>query len=70
MTEIRSRQNRWSITLCTCSQDTVHLCYGNVVLHILQEDMRELGIAMQEIADRAEQEQAKRDPAAKNILVH
>jgi len=68
MTEIRSRQNRWSVTLCTCSQDTVHLWYGNVVLHILQEDVRELGIAMQNITDRAEQ--AQRDPAVKNILAH
>ena len=68
MTEIRSRQNRWSVTLCTCSQDTVHLCYGNVVLHVLQEDVRELGIAMQNITDRAEQPQG--DPAVKNILAH
>ena len=44
---------RWSISLCSCSQDTIHFHYGNAILHIALEDLRELGAAMQKIAERA-----------------
>jgi hypothetical protein len=50
---IKSPEGRWSVTLCTCSEDTAHFHYGNVVLHISRQDLRELGIAMQSVAERA-----------------
>ena len=51
---IKSREGRWSVSLCNCSQDTAHFHYGNVVLHISLDDLRELGLAMQSIADGVE----------------
>jgi hypothetical protein len=51
---IKSPEGRWSVSLCNCSQDTVHFHYGNVVLHIAREDLRDLGIAMQSVAEGAE----------------
>jgi hypothetical protein len=53
MYAIKSPQGRWSIFLCNCSHDTAHFHYGNVVLHISLDDLRELGIAMQTVADNA-----------------
>lgn len=52
---IKSRGGRWSVSLCNCSQDTAHVHYGNVVLHILRDDLRELGLAMQNVAEGIEQ---------------
>lgn len=49
---IKSRRDRWSISLCNCSQDTVHFHYGNAVLHIALEDLDELSLAMKTIAER------------------
>jgi len=51
---IKSPEGRWSISLCNCSQDTAHFHYGNVVLHISRDDLRDLGIAMQSVAEGAE----------------
>jgi hypothetical protein len=51
---IKSPEGRWSISLCNCSEDTAHFHYGNVVLHIAREDLRELGRAMQSVAEGAE----------------
>lgn len=51
---IKSPASRWSVSLCNCSGDTAHFHYGNVVLHIARDDLRELGIAMQSIAEGAE----------------
>jgi hypothetical protein len=51
---IKSREGRWSVSLCSCSGDTAHFHYGNVVLHISREDLRDLGIAMQSVAGDAE----------------
>jgi len=51
---IKSREGRWSVSLCDCSQDTAYFHYGNVVLHISRDDLRELGIAMQCVAEDAE----------------
>jgi hypothetical protein len=48
---IKSREGRWSVSLCNCSQDTAHVHYGNVVLHVLRDDLRELGLAMQNVAE-------------------
>jgi hypothetical protein len=48
---IKSREGRWSVSLCNCSQDTAHVHYGNVVLHVLRQDLRELGLAMQNVAE-------------------
>ena len=53
MQEIKSPQGRWSVSLCSCSEDTAHFHYGNVVLHISREDLRDLGIAMQSVAEDA-----------------
>ena len=51
---IKSSHGRWSLSLCNCSQDTAHFHYGNVVLHIARDDLRELGLAMQSVADDSE----------------
>ena len=51
---IKSPEGRWSVSLCNCSQDTAHFHYGNVVLHIALDDLRDLGIAMQSVAEGAE----------------
>ena len=55
MNGIKSREGRWSVSLCNCSHDTAHVHYGNVVLHILRDDLRELGLAMQNVAEGIEQ---------------
>jgi hypothetical protein len=47
---IKSRGGGWSVSLCDCSQDTAHFHYGNVVLHISRDDLFELGLAMQSVA--------------------
>jgi hypothetical protein len=58
---IKSREGRWSVSLCSCSQDTAHFHYGNVVLHIALEDLRDLGLAMQSVAEGIEPTQME-DP--------
>jgi hypothetical protein len=54
---IKSREGRWSVSLCDCSLDTAHVYYGNVVLHVLRDDLRELGLALQTIAEGTEEPQ-------------
>jgi hypothetical protein len=66
---IKSSEDRWSVSLCTCSQDTAHFHYGNVLLHISLDDLRDLGQAMQSIADRVEQIKACHVLALKKGLV-
>ena len=51
---IKSREGRWSVSLCNCNQDTAHVYYGNVVLHVLRDDLRELGLALQSVAEGIE----------------
>lgn len=51
MEQINSREGRWSISPCTCTQGTIHFTYGNATLHILAEDLRDLGVAMQRMAE-------------------
>ena len=53
MQGIKSHAGNWSVSLCSCSRDTVHFHYGNVILHILLDDLRELGLAMQSVAENA-----------------
>jgi hypothetical protein len=65
---IKSRQGRWSVSLCDCSQDTAHLHYGNVVLHISLDDLRELGLAMQSLAENAEQNALQSTLAKKGLV--
>ena len=48
---IKSSQGRWWVSLCDCSHDTAHFHYGNIVLHISLDDLREVGTAMQSVAD-------------------
>jgi len=55
MDGIKSREGRWSVSLCNCSHDTAQVHYGNAVLHILRDDLRELGLAMQNVAEGIEQ---------------
>jgi hypothetical protein len=55
MYAIKSPQGGWSVSLCNCGRDTAHFHYGNVVLHISLGDLRELGMAMQSVADHAAQ---------------
>ena len=50
MYTIKSLEGRWSVSLCNRSQDTAHVHYGSVVLHVLRDDLRELGLAMQNVA--------------------
>jgi hypothetical protein len=54
MKRINCLEGRWSIGLCACSDDTVHFQYGNATLHILVADIRDLGNALQRIAERLE----------------
>jgi hypothetical protein len=66
---VKSPEGRWSVSLCSCSEDTAHIHYGNVVLHISREDLRDLGIAMQSVAEGAERALIDHDPALKKGLV-
>jgi hypothetical protein len=54
MDGIKSREGKWSVSLCNCSRDTVHFHYGNCVLHISLDDLRALGLALQSVADSVE----------------
>jgi hypothetical protein len=51
---IKSPQGRWSVSLCNCSHDTAHFHYGSVVLHIARDDLRDLGLDMQCVAENTE----------------
>lgn len=51
MQTINSCEGRWSISVCTCTQGMIHFQYGNATLHILAQDLRDLGMAMQIIAE-------------------
>ena len=66
---IKSAEGRWSVSLCDCSEDTAHFHYGNVVLHIALDDLRDLGIAMQSVADGIERPAVKDFTAFKKGLV-
>ncbi|MGZ8427381.1 MAG: hypothetical protein ACXWYD_20755 [Candidatus Binatia bacterium] len=66
---IKSFNGRWSVSLCNCSQDTAHFHYGNVVLHIARENLRELGLAMQSIAEGSELTDTKNHLELKKGLV-
>jgi hypothetical protein len=66
---IKSREGRWSVSLCDCSQDTAHMHYGNVVLHIALGDLRELGLAMQTVADSVERTETQEHSTLKKGLV-
>jgi hypothetical protein len=66
---IKSRAGRWSVCLCNCSPNTAHFHYGNVVVHILLDDLRDLGVAMQSVADTVERAETSRDFRLKKGLV-
>jgi hypothetical protein len=66
---IKSRGGRWSVSLCNCSEDTAHFHYGNVVLHISRADLRELGLAMQRVADGVDRAETDDHPEMKKGLV-
>lgn len=51
MYAIKSREGSWSVSGCNRSQDTAHVHYANVVVHIALDDLRELGLAMQSVAE-------------------
>lgn len=69
MHEAESHGKRWSISLCNCSQDTVHLQYGSVILHIALDDLHELGTTMRRIADGAADRTLQRNQASKKDFV-
>jgi hypothetical protein len=62
---IKSSQGRWSVSLCDGSHDTGHFHYGNVVLHISLDDLREVGIVMQSVADNDTQPEQENSSASK-----
>ena len=66
---IKSREGKWSVSLCNCSDDTAHFHYGNVVLHISLDDLRDLGLAMQRVADGVEHADTDDHPQLKKGLV-
>ena len=66
---IKSPQGRWSVSLCNCSHDTAHFHYGSVVLHIARDDLRDLSLAMQCIAENTELTHAESHIELKKGLV-
>jgi hypothetical protein len=66
---IKSRGGGWSVSLCDCSQDTAHFHYGNIVLHISRGDLRDLGLAMQSVAEDAEISEQNNHQQVKKGLV-
>jgi|KBSSwiStaDraftv2_1062776.scaffolds.fasta_scaffold412855_3 hypothetical protein len=69
MQGIKSAEGRWSVSLCSCSEDTAHSHYGNVVLHIALDDLRDLGVAMQSVANGIERPAVKDFTTFKKGLV-
>jgi hypothetical protein len=59
MPGIASPKGRWSVSICSCSKDTAHFHYGNVILHIALGDLRDLGVAMQSVADGVERSEPR-----------
>ena len=53
------------VSLCNCSKDTAHFHYGNVVLHISLDDSRQLGIAMQSVADNVKHQEQENSITSK-----
>lgn len=69
MESINSPEGRWSISLCT--KDTIHLTYGNATLHMLVEDLRDLGMALQRMAEGLESQSSQDGSDGKNRgLIH
>jgi hypothetical protein len=69
MQGIKSPEGRWLVSLCNCSEDTAHFHYGNVILHISRDDLRDLGIAMQNVAaDAARMESHNRFEFKKGLV--
>jgi hypothetical protein len=66
---IKSPAVRWSVSLCNCSEETAHFHYGNVVLHIALDDLRDVGVAMQSLADGADRPETKDFTSFKKGLV-
>ena len=65
---IKSREGRWSVSLCSCSRDTAHFHYGNIVLHISRGDLRDLGLAMQSVAEDAEISESENHSASQERI--
>jgi hypothetical protein len=65
---IKSRDGRWSVSLCECSQDAAHIHYGNVVLHVSLDDLSELGRAMQNVAENAEPNETQSNAKRKGLV--
>jgi hypothetical protein len=66
---IKSPEGRWSVSVCNCSADTAHFHYGNVVLHIAVDDLRDLGVALQSVADGIERSEPDNFPPRQKGLV-
>jgi hypothetical protein len=50
---IKSHDGKWLVSSCSSSRDTVHFHYGNALMHISLDDLRELGLAVQSVAEDA-----------------
>ena len=66
---IKSPECKWSVSVCNCSADTAHFHYGNVVLHIALDDLRDLGVALQSVADGIERSEPDNFAPRKEGLV-
>ena len=51
MQGIKSREGKWSVSLCVSSSDWADFRYGNAILHVSLNGLRDLGIAMQSVAE-------------------
>jgi hypothetical protein len=70
MQEIKSHAGKWPLSLCSCSRDTVHFHHGKIVLDISREDLGELGLTMQSVAENAASTEWSDHLALKKGLVH
>ena len=59
MQRIKSSEGRWSVSLCSCSEETAHFQYGHVIVDIPRDDLRDLGLAMQNVAEDAARSESR-----------
>jgi hypothetical protein len=58
MQGIKSPEGRWSVSLRGCSEETAHFQYGHVIVHIPRDDLRDLGLARQNVTEDAARSQS------------
>lgn len=67
METINSRDGRWSISLCTCTENTIHFTFGKATLHISVEDIRDLGMALQQMDDALKSRNSRNEEWKRSI---